>query len=181
MPIAELASRLAGNRLHVIVFGPGYGESIAVHIPGGGWLICDSLSQPHGTGDFIPAVELLSSRRERAAALILTHPHGRSRWRVRPTDHPLQPRSGRPRRPVPPGGRLHGGRRRRTGRGDIQPRQGPGRDQCPLAAISRAPLGIDCGRRTPAPWTWSRHGPAPDRRVPAKGGAPDVSVGTVSG
>jgi hypothetical protein len=75
MPIAELATRLAGNRLHVIVFGPGYGESIAVHIPDGGWLICDSLSEPHGTGDFIPAAELLSNRRERAAALVLTHPH----------------------------------------------------------------------------------------------------------
>jgi hypothetical protein len=75
MPIAELASRLAGNRLHVIIFGPGYGESIAVHIPNGGWLICDSLSQPRGTTDFIPAAELLSTRRERAGALVLTHPH----------------------------------------------------------------------------------------------------------
>lgn len=75
MPIAELAGRLAGNRLHVIVFGPGYGESIAVHVPDGGWLICDSLSQTHGTSDFIPAAELLSTRGERAAALILTHPH----------------------------------------------------------------------------------------------------------
>jgi glyoxylase-like metal-dependent hydrolase (beta-lactamase superfamily II) len=75
MPIADLAGRLSTDRLHIIVFGPGYGESVAVHIPDGGWLICDSLSRPHGSVDFIPAAELLSNRQERAAALILTHPH----------------------------------------------------------------------------------------------------------
>lgn len=75
MPIAELAGRLANDRLHVVVFGPGYGESVAVYIPDGGWLICDSLSSAHGSADLVPASELLTSRRELAAALILTHPH----------------------------------------------------------------------------------------------------------
>jgi hypothetical protein len=75
MPIAELAGRLANDRLHVVVFGPGYGESVAVYIPGGGWLICDSLSSAHGSADFVPASELLTGRREQAAVLILTHPH----------------------------------------------------------------------------------------------------------
>jgi len=75
MPITTLAGRLSANRLHLVVFGPGYGESVAVHVPDGGWLICDSLSKPHGSVDFIPAAELLTSRQERAAVLILTHPH----------------------------------------------------------------------------------------------------------
>lgn len=75
MPIAELAGRLTNDRLHMVVFGPGYGESVAVYIPDGGWVICDSLSSAHGSTDLVPAAELLSSRRESAAALILTHPH----------------------------------------------------------------------------------------------------------
>src|SRR4051794_17390938 len=75
MPIAELGARLAGNRLHVIVFGPGYGESIAVHVPDGGWLVCDSLSGTGQSSGFVPAVELLGQRDESAAMLLLTHPH----------------------------------------------------------------------------------------------------------
>lgn len=75
MPIAELAAGLTDNRLHVIVFGPGYGESIAVHVPGGGWLICDSLSGSGGAAGFVPAVKLLEERGEDAAMLLLTHPH----------------------------------------------------------------------------------------------------------
>jgi hypothetical protein len=75
MPIADLSERLSTDRLHIVVFGPGYGESVAVYIPDGGWLICDSLSRPYGSVDFIPAAELLTSRQERAAVLILTHPH----------------------------------------------------------------------------------------------------------
>src|SRR4051794_3435856 len=75
MPIADLARRLAGNRLHVVVFGPGYGESIAVHIPDGGWLVCDSLRGRGRASNFVPALELLAQRQESVAALILTHPH----------------------------------------------------------------------------------------------------------
>lgn len=75
MPIAELAARLSGNRLHVIVFGPGYGESIAVHVPDGGWLVCNSLSGTGRTAGLVPAVELLGQRQESAAILLLTHPH----------------------------------------------------------------------------------------------------------
>jgi beta-lactamase superfamily II metal-dependent hydrolase len=75
MPIAELAGGLTNDRLHIVVFGPGYGESVAVYVPDGGWLICDSLSSAHGSTDLVPAAELLTSRQERAAALILTHPH----------------------------------------------------------------------------------------------------------
>ena len=75
MSIAELAGGLASDRLHIIVFGPGYGESVAVYVPEGGWLICDSLSSAHGSADLVPASELLTSRREKAAVLVLTHPH----------------------------------------------------------------------------------------------------------
>lgn len=75
MPIAELAARLPGNRLHVIVFGPGYGESVAVHVPDGGWLVCHPLTGAGRAADFVPAVELLGQRDEPAALLLLTHPH----------------------------------------------------------------------------------------------------------
>jgi beta-lactamase superfamily II metal-dependent hydrolase len=75
MPISELATTLSDNRLHVVVFGPGYGESIAVHVPDGGWLVCDSLSGTGLAAGFVPAVELLSQRQETAAMLLLTHPH----------------------------------------------------------------------------------------------------------
>lgn len=75
MPVAELARRLSADRLHVIVFGPGYGESVAVHVPDGGWLICDSLSGTGTRAGFVPAAELLSQRGEPAALLLLTHPH----------------------------------------------------------------------------------------------------------
>jgi len=75
MPIADLVGSLSTDRLHILVFGPGYGESVGAYIPGGGWLICDSLSKPRGSADFIPAAELLSSHHERAALLVLTHPH----------------------------------------------------------------------------------------------------------
>jgi hypothetical protein len=75
MPIAELAARLAGNRLHIVVFGPGYGESVAVHVPDAGWLICDSLSGTGRSAGLVPAAELLRQRQEPAAMLLLTHPH----------------------------------------------------------------------------------------------------------
>src|SRR5260370_28061934 len=75
MRLAELAERLARDRLHIVVFGPGYGAWTAVHVPDGGWLICDSLTRPHGSSDLVPAGELLRHRQERAAVLMLTHPH----------------------------------------------------------------------------------------------------------
>jgi len=74
MPISDLA-RLASNRLHVVVFGPGYGEPIAVHVPDAGWLVCDSLSGTGRASGLVPAAELLGQRGERAGMLILTHPH----------------------------------------------------------------------------------------------------------
>jgi glyoxylase-like metal-dependent hydrolase (beta-lactamase superfamily II) len=75
MPIAELADALPANQLHVVVFGPGYGESIAVHLPEGGWLITDSLAGRGEWVNFVPAIELLQAREEYAAAVLLTHPH----------------------------------------------------------------------------------------------------------
>jgi beta-lactamase superfamily II metal-dependent hydrolase len=76
MPISDLARQLAANELHLVVFGPGYGESIAVHVPDGAWLVTDSLAgRGRWPSTFVPAVELLKERGEKAALLVLTHPH----------------------------------------------------------------------------------------------------------
>jgi glyoxylase-like metal-dependent hydrolase (beta-lactamase superfamily II) len=76
MPIWQLADQLESNLLHVVVFGPGYGESVAVHIPDGGWIITDSLvGRGRWPSTFVPAAELLRARGETATILILTHPH----------------------------------------------------------------------------------------------------------
>jgi beta-lactamase superfamily II metal-dependent hydrolase len=75
MPIASLAGDLAADELHVVVFGPGYGESVAVHVPPGEWLVVDSLAANAPRPSFIPALELLQARGETAAAVLLTHPH----------------------------------------------------------------------------------------------------------
>jgi beta-lactamase superfamily II metal-dependent hydrolase len=58
-----------------VVFGPGYGESIAVRIPDGGWLVTDSLAGRGRWATFVPAAELLRELNEKVSLLILTHPH----------------------------------------------------------------------------------------------------------
>lgn len=65
-------TRLDPELLYVIVFGPGFGESIVVRPPDSDWLFVDSCyDQP----DKVPAVELLEELGDRRGCAILTHPH----------------------------------------------------------------------------------------------------------
>jgi len=61
--------------LHVIAFGPGFGESVLVRVPPGEWLVVDSLRQRAGTDEQVPAATILDRYQATAAAVVLTHPH----------------------------------------------------------------------------------------------------------
>ena len=64
--------QLPPDQLSLVVFGPGFGESIVVHAPPGEWLVVDSLVDPTGVN---PAAKLLADHRAEPSALLLTHPH----------------------------------------------------------------------------------------------------------
>ncbi len=64
---------LPDDHLSIVVFGPGYGESIVVRGPDGRWIVVDSLRDP-GT-ERNPALALLRAHDARPDLLILTHPH----------------------------------------------------------------------------------------------------------
>lgn len=66
-------AELPDDRLCVVVFGPGYGESVVVRTPCGAWLVVDSLRDP--TTGINPALRLLRANDAQASCLILTHPH----------------------------------------------------------------------------------------------------------
>lgn len=57
--------------LHLAVFGPGYGESIVIRIPGGAWVVVDGCV----VSDVSPAIRLLDLHAAECACAILTHPH----------------------------------------------------------------------------------------------------------
>lgn len=58
--------------LHLFVYGPGYGEGIALRLPGGSWLVVDGCAH----GERRPLVELLERFPDDSIdAVILTHPH----------------------------------------------------------------------------------------------------------
>lgn len=64
------------EHLYLVLFGPGYGESVAVRAPESSWLLVDCLSKNVGGEDWIPGVELLNAAEPQAVAVALTHPHG---------------------------------------------------------------------------------------------------------
>lgn len=66
---------LVDGLLHLLVFGPDYGETVMVREPGGGWIVVDSLARTVEGRRWIPAVETLRARRERWGCVVLTHPH----------------------------------------------------------------------------------------------------------
>ncbi|MBC8444377.1 hypothetical protein H8D83_02205 [Candidatus Woesearchaeota archaeon] len=62
--------------INIIFFGPGYGESILLYLPGLGWGIIDSCSVKIKKEKINPALEYLKSQKvKNLAFLILTHPH----------------------------------------------------------------------------------------------------------
>lgn len=64
---------LPDGHVSVVVFGPGYGESVAVRGPDGRWLVIDALRDAGSERN--PAVELLKEHRAAPDVLLLTHPH----------------------------------------------------------------------------------------------------------
>jgi len=67
------------NEVEISVFGPGYGESIVLHIPEIGWGVVDSCITRIGNTYVVPALnyllELLPPTFPRLAFVVLTHPH----------------------------------------------------------------------------------------------------------
>lgn len=61
--------------LWLVVFGPGYGESIVVAVPGGHWMVVDSLQRDGEQGAFVPALRLLENHDAELSLAALTHPH----------------------------------------------------------------------------------------------------------
>lgn len=66
---------LEPDSLHVITFGPGFGECLLVRVPPGAWLAVDSLRQRRESHEQIPAAVLLDKHGATASAVVLTHPH----------------------------------------------------------------------------------------------------------
>lgn len=71
----EPLRNLDPDLLHLVVFGPGFGESVLVRVPPDAWLVVDCLRQRGGTQEDVPAASLLDIQGSSAAAVVLTHPH----------------------------------------------------------------------------------------------------------
>jgi hypothetical protein len=64
------------DEIELTFFGPGFGESIVVHVPGIGWGIIDSCEFKTKNEKFIPPLEYLFLQNiNHISFLILTHPH----------------------------------------------------------------------------------------------------------
>jgi len=67
------------NELEICIFGPGYGESVVLHIPAVGWGIIDSCTAKVAEGEVVLPLEylttLLAPQFPKLAFVILTHPH----------------------------------------------------------------------------------------------------------
>lgn len=64
------------DEVELTFFGPGFGESIVVHIPGIGWGIIDSCEFGPVTERFVPPLKyLICQGVNRLAFIVLTHPH----------------------------------------------------------------------------------------------------------
>jgi beta-lactamase superfamily II metal-dependent hydrolase len=72
------AEQLNDHVLSVVVFGPGFGESIAIRAETDGepvWAIVDSARRQRRGSSVNPAVDLLVAQRARPSLVLLTHPH----------------------------------------------------------------------------------------------------------
>jgi hypothetical protein len=72
------AEQLSDHALSVVVFGPGFGESIAIRAATDGepvWAVVDSARRQRRGGSVNPAVDLLAVHRARPSLVLLTHPH----------------------------------------------------------------------------------------------------------
>lgn len=67
------------NEVEITTFGPGYGESIVLHVPGIGWGIVDSCVVKMGGTSTVPPLayllDILSTPFPKLAFVLVTHPH----------------------------------------------------------------------------------------------------------
>ena len=71
--LIQFPQALRDELLYLIVFGPGYGESIIIRVPPDQWLVVDSLTiEPKASS---PAVSMMRKHGTRWTGVILTHPH----------------------------------------------------------------------------------------------------------
>ena len=62
--------------LHMYLFGPGYGESMAFRTATSGWIVVDSLRRAvPGTGNVNPSRALIAADGAPLSCVVLTHPH----------------------------------------------------------------------------------------------------------
>ncbi len=64
---------MRGEIKNVIVFGPGYGESVVLRVPPDEWIVIDSLTME--PSEISPAVETLKAHNARWTGVVLTHRH----------------------------------------------------------------------------------------------------------
>lgn len=62
---------LEADKLHLFLFGPGFGESVVLRIPPDTWVVVDSCK----VGARVPAADLLAASGAQWSAAFLTHPH----------------------------------------------------------------------------------------------------------
>lgn len=69
-------SKIEDDAVNVIVFGPGFGESIALYVPHLGWGVIDSCTYKKSNISLNPALEFLKTQNVSSLAfIVLTHPH----------------------------------------------------------------------------------------------------------
>ncbi len=77
LPLDEL-EQLDAELLYVFVAGPGYGEGVAVALPGRGWLLLDGCRCDLDAGGGFPLASILDRWRRQddvVEAMVLSHPH----------------------------------------------------------------------------------------------------------
>lgn len=67
--------KLERELIYLIVFGPGFGESVVVRVPHDTWIVVDSLTIDDDGERHVPAADLIHAHGARTSCLVLTHPH----------------------------------------------------------------------------------------------------------
>lgn len=79
MPSLDDLGALDRSKLHVFVAGPGFGEGVAVALPGSGWILLDGCRVDAGAaGRDLPLVETIdrfANAEDPVHWMVLTHPH----------------------------------------------------------------------------------------------------------
>ena len=61
--------------LYLVLFGPGFGESVVVRVPPDIWIVVDSVWTQGAESKVVPALELMRRYGERSSCIVFTHPH----------------------------------------------------------------------------------------------------------